>query len=182
MRLSRASHMTADTDITSITSEFCSSQCIRSFKHTPSRMATDLRHRKPNKDYGTKTIGGREVGKKASSAKRIGGVGNEPSIYALYMEGMAALWEQPELVISLKLTEAHSTIEWVLEVYDGFVEKDWESVDEGLVHPRIMEMEQLLQLSLQCCNIVQVFSLTVGRPEKVSHKEAEEPSDEEDDC
>ena len=109
-------------------------------------------------------------------------MGHEPSIYALYMEGMAVLWEQPELVISLKLTEADSTIEWVPEVYDGFVEKDWESVDEGLVHPCIMEMEQPLQLSLQCCNVVQVFSLPAGRPEKVSHKEVAEPSDEEDDC
>lgn len=109
-------------------------------------------------------------------------MGQEPSIYTLYMECMAALWEQPELVISLKLTEAHSTVKWVLEADDGFVGKDWEGVYEGLVDPCIMEMEQLLQLALECCRVLCGFWFPVDGSQEVSHKEVEQPRDEEDDC
>lgn len=61
-------------------------------------------------------------------------MGEEPGIDALQVEGMAATWKQPELVIGLEFAEAHSTVEWVFQAYDGFVLEDRKGVDEGLVH------------------------------------------------
>lgn len=109
-------------------------------------------------------------------------MGQEPSIYALYVEGMAALGKQPELVISFELAEAHSTIEWVFQAYNGRVLEDRKGVYEGLIHSCIMEVKQLLKLTLESCGIAHGIWLPVVGSQEVSHKEVEETRDEEDDC
>lgn len=78
-------------------------------------------------------------------------MGEEPSVNAVEMEGMAALWEEPQLVVAGEFTEAYSAVEGVFQTGDGFVEEDGEGVDEGLIHPSVMEMEELLQLALHRC-------------------------------
>lgn len=135
-----------------------------------------------NEDYGTAAVGGREVREEATPTKRASGVGQEPGIDALDMEGMAALGEKPELVVTVKLAEANSAIEGILEAYDGFVEEHREGVDEGLVHPGIMEVEQLLELALEGRDIVHILRVPVGGSQEVSNKEVEHSRDEEDDC
>ena len=90
----------------------------------------------------------------AAPAEWASGVGQEPGINAVNVESMAALWQKPQLVIGLKLREAHSAIERVLEVYDGLVEENREGVDEGLVNSRVMEVEELLEVALKGCDIV----------------------------
>ena len=96
-------------------------------------------------------------------------MGQEPGINALNVESMAALWQKPQLVISLKLTEADGAIERVLEAYDGLVEENREGVDEGLVDSRVMEVEELLELALEGCDIVWFLRLSVGGSQKVPH-------------
>ena len=63
---------------------------------------------------------------------------------------MATRWQQPQLIFLSKLTETNRAIERLLGGTDHFfVVKNRQSVDEGLVETRVVEMEQLLKLSLK---------------------------------
>nr|GMD27794.1 hypothetical protein GW17_00007284 [Ipomoea batatas] len=86
------------------------------------------------------------IREEASPAERASGVGQKPSVNTLHVEGMAAFWEQSEIIFPLKLTQTHSTIKMVLvfQTNYGFVVENWESINERLVHPSIMEVEKLL--------------------------------------
>lgn len=122
-----------------------------------------------------------EVGEEASPAKRASRVGEEPCVYALDMERMAALWQKPELVIRLKFAEANSTVKWILESNNGFVKENWQGVDEGLIDARIMEVEELLELALESRGILRLFRLSYSGSEEESDKEVKNSGDEEDD-
>lgn len=104
-----------------------------------------------------------------------GRVGRKPGVDALHVEGMTALWDKPEHVLGLKLTQAYSAVERVVpRLDDDLVHKQGDGINEGLVKSRIVEMKQLPQLALECrdatlCGILPVYS---GRQ---THKE---PNDE----
>lgn len=76
-------------------------------------------------------------------------MGQEPGVDALHVKGVAASGQQPELVLCFELAQTNGAIEGVLESDDGLVVEDGEGVDEGLVDPRVVEVEELLQLTLK---------------------------------
>lgn len=96
---------------------------------------------------------------------------------------MAALGEQPELVLRLELAEANRAVEGILKPHDGLVQEDRERVDERLVHPRVMEVEQLPELALQDRDAAEVLLRLPANwsHEPAPHQQVEEAGDEEDD-
>nr|GMC56164.1 hypothetical protein GW17_00007284 [Ipomoea batatas] len=99
------------------------------------------------------------IREETSPAERASGVGQKPSVYTLHVEGMAAFWEQSEIIFPLKLTQTHCTIKVVLvfQTNYGFVVENWKGINERLVHPSIMEVKKLLQLALQSCDIINLI-------------------------
>lgn len=132
---------------------------------------------------GGTNVSGREIRQQIAPAQRASGVGQEPCVYALHVKGMATLGEQSQLVLRLKLTEAHCTVEGVLEPDDGFVEEDREGVDEGLVDPCVVEVEELLELALKGGDVVRVLRVPERTrwPHEEPHQEVKEAGQEEDD-
>ena len=96
----------------------------------------------------------------------------EPGVNTLHVKSVATFWQQPELVLRLKLTQTNGTVKGVLlESYDGLVEEHREGVNEGLVNPSIMEVEELLQLALESSDIVQFIRLSsLGSPQESNQK------------
>lgn len=110
---------------------------------------------------------------------------------------MATVGQKPELVFFDKLAKANSTIErflgtdYLLGTDDLLVEEDGQRVDENLVEARVMEVEQLLELTLDG---VRPLEFVRTPPSKVrgagkwvlfdekSNQEVEEAGDEEDHC
>lgn len=121
-------------------------------------------------------MSGREIRQQIGSAQRASGVGQEPSVYALHVKGMATLGEQSQLVLRLKLAQAHCTVEGILKPDDGFVEEDREGVDEGLVDPCVVEMKELLELALKGGDAVRVLRVSEGTwwPHEEPYQEVEE--------
>uniref|UniRef100_A0A0A9EMV1 Uncharacterized protein n=1 Tax=Arundo donax TaxID=35708 RepID=A0A0A9EMV1_ARUDO len=63
------------------------------------------------------------------------------------MEGVPAHRQQPEPVLPIKLAQAHRAVERLLVATDNFtVSEDRQRINERLVEPRVVQMEQLLQL------------------------------------
>ena len=62
---------------------------------------------------------------------------------------MAAHREQSELVLFGKLAEANSTIKWLLQTHNLLVVENRKSVYKSLIQTRIMEVKELLKLSLK---------------------------------
>lgn len=62
---------------------------------------------------------------------------------------MATNGEEPKLIVLGELTEADGTIEGLFRANDLTVEEDGERIDEGLVEAGIVEVEELLELSLE---------------------------------
>jgi len=108
------------------------------------------------------------------------------------MEGMPAHRQQPEPVLPIKFTQAHRTVERLFAATDNFtVREHRQRIDERLVEPRVVQMEQLLQLPVHCrvpraCPVRRRRRLPHGGTTAVlllhqyPHKEVEQPGDEED--
>jgi hypothetical protein len=94
---------------------------------------------------------------------------------------MAAFWQQSELVFRLKFTKTDSAVKWVLQSYNGFVIENREGVYEGLVHPSIMEVEELLQLSLKNSHTLQIIWVSVLGSHKKSNKQVKQTRNKEND-
>ena len=130
----------------------------------------------------------RERGEEAPPAERAGGVGEEPGVDALEVERVAALGQQPELVVGGELAQADSAVERVLAILaadadDVPVQEHRERVDEGLVDAGVVEVEQLLQLPLERRRALGVLPrppLPV-QPQQVPHQQVQQPAHEEHD-
>lgn len=110
----------------------------------------------------------------------------QPGVDAVHVEGMAAFGQKPQLVVGLELAEADRAVERVLDgADDGLVEEHGEGVDEGLVDAGVVEVEELLELSLQRrrVGVDNVFWVSDGGggSEEIAKEEVEEAGDEEDD-
>lgn len=83
-------------------------------------------------------------------AEGAGGVGEEPRVNAVGVEGVGAQREQPQRVPRGELAETDRAVEWRLRrraaIHDITVAKDGERVDDGLVEARVVEAEEVLQL------------------------------------
>lgn len=63
---------------------------------------------------------------------------------------MATHRQKPEFVFLSKFTEADGTIKWLLGANYLRVEKDWQRINVSLVETRVMEVEELPKLTLEC--------------------------------
>ena len=96
------------------------------------------------------SISGDWGGEEGDSAERAGGSRGEPGIDAGGVEGMGAGRKEAELVIALELREADGAVCTFFEArHDSFEGEDRELLDGGTLQPRILQSEELLELSLQ---------------------------------
>ena len=86
----------------------------------------------------------------APPAERACGVREEPGVDAVHVEGMAAFGQEPQAILCFELAQADRTVRAFFQAFlHRVVEEDGQGVDEGLVHACVVEMEELLELSLQ---------------------------------
>jgi len=130
---------------------------------------------------------GGEVGEEAAAAERAGGVRQQPRVDAVDVERVAALGEEAEAVVVRELAEAHRAVEGVLPAGadHGAVQEHRQRIDEGLVDTGVMEVEQLLELSLERGGVrvapVRVAGIPRRRAEQEPDEEVQQAGDEEDD-
>uniref|UniRef100_A0A8R7R0V1 Uncharacterized protein n=1 Tax=Triticum urartu TaxID=4572 RepID=A0A8R7R0V1_TRIUA len=92
------------------------------------------------------------VGREHAAAERAGGVGEQPGVDAVDVERVAAQRQQPQPVVAGELAQAHRAVERLLGARADHhlpVEEHRQRVDDGLVQPGVVQVEQLLQLPLQ---------------------------------
>lgn len=104
---------------------------------------------------------------------------------------MTTVGQKPELVFLGKLAKTNSTIERLLGADNLLVEEDGQRVDENLVEARVMEVEQLLELTLDGVRPLEFARTPPSRVggggkgvlfDEKSNQEVEEAGDEEDHC
>lgn len=78
------------------------------------------------------------------------------------MESVAANRKQPELIVFGEFAETHRAIERLFGAFDLFVEENGKGIDQGLIETRVVEMEQLLELSLVSVGGVGEFWVSIG--------------------
>jgi hypothetical protein len=124
-------------------------------------------------------------GEEAPAAERAGGVRQQPRVDALEVERVAALGQQPELVVGLELAQAHGAVERVLAAAQhAVVEEHRQRVDEGLVHAGVVQVEELLQLALERRHALRVLPRrepAPPQPQQVPRQQVQQPAHEEDD-
>lgn len=100
---------------------------------------------------------------------------------------MAAHRQQPELILLRKLTQADSTVKGLLQPHNLLVLENRKSINESLIQARVMEVEELLKLPLECIRCGK-FLVSVGLSRcrrrvlyEKSNKQVEEARDEKQD-
>jgi hypothetical protein len=93
------------------------------------------------------------VGAERAPAQRARGVGEQPGVDAADVERVPAQRQQPQPVLAGELAQADRAVERLLGAGAGAdhlpVQEHRERVDDVLVQPGVVQVEQLLQLPLQ---------------------------------
>jgi hypothetical protein len=87
------------------------------------------------------TIGGIEEG---LTTKGASGVREKPCIDAIVMESVFAFGEETETISVAEFAQANRTICAIFESADGAIEEHGESIDQSLIHSRVVHSEEML--------------------------------------
>ena len=87
------------------------------------------------------------IRQEAAATQGAGGVGQEPSVNALNVKRVLAFGQQPETIVVTELRQANRTVGAVLQSPYASITEDRERVDERLLHARVVQVEQVLQLA-----------------------------------
>lgn len=91
----------------------------------------------------------RRIREQASSAEWTSRVRQQPCVDALQVKRVLALRQQAQSILVAELGQADRAVGAVLQTADGAVAEDGERVDERLLHARVVQVEELLELAME---------------------------------